>query len=813
MNFRLFKETLMAASVLATLSGPAAALGDEANGPLGNGVYQEPSEVLKALVDQAPPPVFGLSPDQRTVMLLQRAALPSISEMSRPSVGLGGLLVDPARRREADYSFGVGLSFLDVSSGEATPVPGVEGALIDGISWSPDSRRLLLIRATPDSCEPMLVDVATGNASRLSLGPLNSLPTEPCSWMPDSRTLLCLVQEFPGPGPKGDQTPKGPMVEETLGRLAPARSYANLLKNREDEALFDHYFTSRLVLVSLDGRSRDLGLTGIFLRAEASPSGRFLLLDRVIRPYSYRVPMSRFGRLTEVLDLETGTLTELWRCGPTEEVPITVASVREGRRGFQWRADLADTLLWVEALDGGDASRPATHRDRLFSLGAPFDGAPAEFATLERRFGGVLFGSFGALLSEWWWDDRSARVWLRDPTGATRKLFDYSFEDAYRDPGRPLILADDRGRSLVQTEDNRYIFLQGDGASDQGNRPFLDRYDLQDGSTKRLFHSTGPVYEQPLALLPGGKLLISSETPQIPPNLLLQAADGSRTALTSVPAPALPGPISKEILRYKRADGVDLSGTLYFPAGKGPKDGPFPTVLWVYPQEFLSADSAGQLRSSPHTFIQTPWFSPLFLLQLGYAVLDDPTFPIVAKGEGKPNDDYLAQLKGCAEAAVETLTSRGYARRGGLAVGGHSYGAFTTVNLLTHTDLFATGVARSGAYNRTLTPFGFQSEDRSFWEAPEVYTNMSPFTFADKLKRPLLLIHGGDDDNAGTHRLQSERLFAALKGLGGTARLVLLPRERHSYKARESVLHMLWEMERWLGLYLPTKAGAGKKKP
>jgi dipeptidyl aminopeptidase/acylaminoacyl peptidase len=211
---------------------------------------------------------------------------------------------------------------------------------------------------------------------------------------------------------------------------------------------------------------------------------------------------------------------------------------------------------------------------------------------------------------------------------------------------------------------------------------------------------------------------------------------------------------------------------------------------------------AGQVTKTENGFTRPHFTSILFLLTQGFAVLDDPTLPIIGEGETEPNDTYVEQLIAGAEAAIEYVVERGIGDRDRLAIGGHSYGAFTTVNLLAHTNLFKLGIARSGAYNRTLTPFGFQGEQRNFWEAADTYTQIAPFTHAHKITAPLLLIHGANDSNRGTYPIQTERLYEALKGLGATVRWVELPLEDHSYRSQEGVGHVLWEMVRWCKQYL-----------
>jgi dipeptidyl aminopeptidase/acylaminoacyl peptidase len=533
------------------------------------------------------------------------------------------------------------------------------------------------------------------------------------------------------------------------------------------------------------------------------------------------VPAFRFPRRVEVWSTAGERVSRLADLPLHEEVPIAFGSVPTGPRDYQWRADAPATVAWVEALDGGDAGREAAERDRVFELAAQFAGAPRPLATLALRFGGLDWSSGElALAYEWWWKTRTQRAWrLRPdrPGAAPELLFEVNWEDRYNLPGEPAKTTNAAGREVLATADGgRTIFLIGDGASAEGDRPFLDAFDLATKETERLFRSEAPFYERPVEVLDpeAGVVLTRRESVDEPPNYFLRRlADGDGASTAAVAAPPIrltdfPHPTpqlegaDKELIRYRRADGVDLTATLYTPAGWTPEQGPLPTLVWAYPEEFKNADFAGQVQDSPYRFDRAWWGSPLLWLARGYAVLDDPTMPIVGEGDDEPNDRYVEQLVASAAAAVDELVRRGVAERERIAVGGHSYGAFMTANLLAHSDLFATGIARSGAYNRTLTPFGFQSEERSLWQAPEVYSAMSPFMHADKVNEPLLLIHGDSDNNSGTFPMQSERYYNALKGLGKTARLVMLPHESHGYRARESLMHMLWETNRWLDTYV-----------
>jgi len=787
-------------------------------------IYRTPPRVLADLALAPPTPFSILGPEHEWLLVADRPSLPPIEELARPELRLAGLRISPRTSGPSRARTFSGLHLVRVADGSERPVTGLpDDPRLGDVSWSPDGASVAFTQTTQDAIELWILDVATGAARRLVEAPLNLTTDVGPTWFSDSRELLvALVPEDRGAEPAAPTVTTGPVIEENDGKTAPARTYQDLLADAHDEALFEHYCTARLARVSLDGTIARIGTPGIVRRADPSPDGRYVLVSMIHRPFSYLVPIDRFPHRIEVWDRNGAPVYSLADLPLAEEVPIAFGSVPTGPREPAWRADADATLSWVEALDGGDAGREAEERDRLFALDAPFDGAPVTLATLGQRFNGVQWGSGDlALVSSWWWPTRTIRTWRvrpATPEAAPEKLFDYSWEDRYHEPGTPVTVEDARGRRVLETSHGGSTFyLIGDGASPEGDRPFLDAYSLSTGETERLFRSTAPHYERPWRLLDeeGQRFLVFREAIDEPTNLFgydRGAAEGARfRQLTHFPdpTPQLRG-VSKELIRYQRADGVELTGTLYLPPGKTAADGPFPMLMWAYPVEFKSADAAGQVTDSPYRFVRVGWYSPLLFLARGYAVLDNPSMPIVGEGDAEPNDTYVEQLVASAKAAVDEVVRRGVAEPGRIAIGGHSYGAFMVANLLAHSDLFAAGIARSGAYNRTLTPFGFQAEERTLWQAPEVYFAMSPFMHADTVNEPLLLIHGQADNNSGTFPIQSERFYNALKGQGATARLVMLPYESHGYRGKESVLHMLWEMDRWLDKYVkePSEQGA-----
>lgn len=781
--------------------------------------YQLPSKALQAVVDAPRAPLLQLSPRRDLAAMLQLPALPDIAEVAQPELKLAGVRIHPKTHAASRFSFASKLWLLSVADGSERQIAGLPAPLsLADLAWSPDQRSLAFRRedAASGANELWVVDVAAGQARRL-LADVNTSINDELHWLPDSSGLLVQQQLRDQTAPPArDAVPAGPAIQQTSADagVRAIRTYQDLLRNEADARLFEYYATAQPVIVGVNGQVRPIAAPGIYLHLSVSPDGRYVLSERSERPFSYLAPLDAFARRIEVLDLQGKLVRQVAQLPLVEGLPTGNDAVPTGVREIAWRADAPATLVWAEAQDGGDPARTSAVRDALLMQAAPFNRAPVTLAKLGSRFEGVQWGRGDlAIISESWWKTRRTKQWRiapDQPQRAPELLWDRSSQDRYNDPGTPALIADGNGHALLQTgADGNSLFLLGKGASPEGDRPFVDRFDLQSKRTTRLFHSKAPTYAAPIALLDaqGTQLLLSRESPEEPANYYVQTlGDTAATprALTRFahPLPQLRG-VQKEQIRYKRNDGVDLTATLLLPPGYDPKrDGPRPLLMWAYPGEFKSADTASQVTDSPYRFNAISYWGPQAFLAIGYVVLNNPAMPIVGEGDAEPNDTYLPQLIADAQAAVDEVVRRGVTDREHIAIGGHSYGAFMTANLLAHTRLFKAGIARSGAYNRSLTPFGFQAEERNYWQAQPVYQAMSPFNYADKIKDPLLLIHGQDDNNSGTFPIQSERLFTAIKGLGGNARLVMLPNEAHACRARQSILHMLAESEQWLKMTL-----------
>jgi dipeptidyl aminopeptidase/acylaminoacyl peptidase len=657
-----------------------------------------------------------------------------------------------------------------------------------------------------------MIDASTGRGQRVTGVHVNTA-FGGYSWQ-DARTIIVSLVPSPrGPAPAYQNvTPSEPSIQETSGRTGAVQTFQDLLKSPNDEKLFEYFATSQIAVVDVGGRVRKIGAPAIYDNFDISPDGRYILIQRIERPFSYQFPVFRFPVTTEIWDTSGKLVATVAKMPLQDNLPVQGVPV--GPRGISWIPTEPATLMWAEALDGGDPRKKVSPRDRLMKLGAPFTATPAELLKVENRYQGRLFGERDGMM--WFFDynrdTQRRRVFMTDyrSPGSIKLVSDLNVNDRYNELGSPVMKQLPNGSSVIRIHEED-IYLTGSGASPDGERPFLRRMNLTTLKTDEIFRSGKDVYESVVAVVDdnGAQFMTRRESASDPPNLYLRQVCPPGTNCIAVvdrqltnfadPSPQLRA-ITKQLVRYKRADGVDLSFTLYLPPGH--KEGTrLPTVVWAYPLEFTDASTAGQVSGSTNRFTQIGGISHLFFLLQGYAVLDNATMPVV----GDPltvNDTYVDQIVSSARAAIEKGVQMGVVDPERVGVGGHSYGAFMTANLLAHSDLFRAGIARSGAYNRTLTPFGFQSERRTFWEAPDLYARVSPFFVANKINEPILLIHGEADNNQGTYPMQSERLYAAISGNGGTARLVMLPLESHGYAARESTEHTLYEMINWFDRYV-----------
>ena len=757
--------------------------------------YLTPPQVIADIMDAPPLPGVQLSPDRSTMLLSYRTSMPTIAEVTAPWIGLAGARVNPRNNGARVMGATTALVLKDVETGTERKLAIPAGGNLSG-SFSPDGRKLAITQTTDSAIRLLVADVATGRVSTVLNDGINGLAGG-CTWLENSTGFFCrLIPDARGSAPPKPQVPTGPNIQESSGRVAPGRTFQDLLSSPYDEQLFDYYNATQMAWVTLNGEKTTIGAPGVYQGASRSSDDKYLVVTRLKRPYSYVLPSFQFPRDVELWDRAGRLVRKLADVPMSDTVPVN--GVFDGPRGFTFHPVQADRLFWAEALDKGDPKVKVPQRDRVVMLKAPFTAEPTEVFKTEWRYAGLAFTENGtAIANEFDRPSRMRRAWLFDNDFPTppRKIWELRTEDAYADPGSPVVRPGKR--AIMQVGDD--IYLTSAGPTPTGDRPFLDRFNLKTLKSTRVWQSSADALESVVALLDdqATKLITTRETATAPANYMVRdTTTQSARAITNFkdPHPQLSG-VQKKMVTYKRKDGVQLSGTIYLPPGY--KEGQrLPMIVWAYPREFTAADTAGQVSGSSNTFTRVGGSSHLLLLTQGYAIFNDATMPIIGPGE-TANDTYVEQLVASAQAAVDYAVEAGFADRDRIGVGGHSYGAFMTANLLAHSDIFRAGVARSGAYNRTLTPFGFQAETRTFWEVPELYAKMSPFWHANKINEPILLIHGEADDNSGTFPIQSERLYVAIKGHGGTVRYVTLPGEAHGYAARESNMHVVAETLQW----------------
>ena len=777
--------------------------------------YQKPSQEILELVDVPLAPSVLLDNNKEYIVLLYRDAYKTIEELSRQELRLGGLRIDPATNigSRTTYYNNLKIKNLSEENAEVKEVEGLPGnPKISNLTWSPDQLKMAFTHTTSAGVELWVLDITSATATRLTEARINANMRDVINWFEDSRSILVkmISSERKELIDVGNAVPNGPTISVADGKKAQNRTYQDLLQNKNDEHNFEQLALSELHQVTLNGSSELWLGSAMYSSISFSPNGDYVMVSVVEKPFSYLVPYYRFPSTTTVYTRGAEKVETVLEVPLIEDLPQGFMAVRKGRRDLEWRSDQPATLVFSEALDEGDPKNEVEYRDEVKQLDAPFNGTPVTLLKTINRFAGIQWGNEEvAVAMDQWWNSRNTKTYLFNPSDASIEpevLYDRNYQDRYSDPGRFVTQRNAYGSRVLSIQ-KKNLFLLGSGYSEKGQFPFLDQLSLKSKETKRLYQSA---YTDKLENLSQfdvekNRLLVRIESPGDYPNYYFR--DLKKDELKQITAFENPFKsiqnVHKEVITYKRDDGLELSGTLYLPVGYDmEKKEKAPMILWAYPREYKDKSSAGQTTANPNRFTYPSYGSVIYWVAKGYVVLDGAAFPIVGEGDEEPNDLFREQLVANAKAAIDAVDAMGYIDRNKVACGGHSYGAFMVANLLSHSDLFAAGIARSGAYNRTLTPFGFQSEERTYWEAPEVYYTMSPFMHADKMKTPLLLIHGEADNNSGTYPLQSTRYFNALKGLGATVRLVMLPKESHGYRAKESILHMLWEQDQWLEKYV-----------
>jgi dipeptidyl aminopeptidase/acylaminoacyl peptidase len=787
-----------------------------------DGSYKTPPKDIAdmLLADKSP----TVSVDEKAVWMLfmESSSYPSVEELARPELKIAGLRINPANFAPSRRTYINNLLLRNIASGKDFRISGLPSPLYaNQVTWSPSNKKIACTHTTGNRVDIYIIDVATQKAVKINKTALNVL-SGGYTWLDDNTLLYNAVIKPATAAPARPPVPKGPTVQENYGKATPRPTFQDLIKSPYDEQLFEFYTTSQLVK-NTNGTETKIGSPALYNLVSLSPDNKFLLIRILKKPFSYTVPAGGFPSVYSITDLTGKQIKQLADVPSAETAPGGNDNVLLAPRTFEWRDDEPATAVWCMPLDSGRIKMKVEYHDAVYALSAPFNGEPKLLFKTKMRYRGTTWGDASlAIVSEGLSGQQVSQLDRFNPvTEDLEKLITRNTTDAYANPGFPVTTNNMYGRKVLQRIDNgnKILFNNTTGSSPKGDLPFLLSYDVQTKKADTLWRCSEGWFETVAAVLDAGKLQLLTERQnekEVPnywiKNLRLRIADRQITSFTN-PYPQLDG-VTKEKIKYKRADGVDLTGDLYLPKGYNAKrDGKLPVFIWAYPAEYNSAADAAQIRGSEHKFPLLNWGSPIFYVTQGYAVLNNAEMPIVATSKdngkqpaAKPNDNFIDQLIMNAEAAINMLDSAGVGDRNRMAVGGHSYGAFMTANLLAHTKLFKAGIARSGAYNRSLTPFGFQNEDRNYWEATQLYNDMSPFNFADKIKTPLLLVHGEMDNNTGTFPIQSERMFNAIKGNGGTAKFISLPYESHGYQGRENILHMLAEQLSWLDKYVKNAA-------
>ncbi len=778
--------------------------------------YQKPSKEILQLADYDRAPTVSMNSNKEWMVLSYRNTYKSLDELNQDELRLGGLRINPTTNISSTASFINNIKIKKTNDKTETIVKGLPvNALISNLTWAPNETKLAFTNTTATGNELWVLDLQTAMATKLTNAILNANLGNPITWYKNSNELLIkVIPENRKPLIDAAKAiPTGPIVSTAEeGVVSQNRTYQDLLKNKTDETNFETIVTSELYTIDLNGNKKLFKKADLYGGETFSPDGNYILLTTLQKPFSYLVPLSRFPMKTIAYTAEGKEVKLVNDVALSEIMPKGFMAVREGKRSMSWRSDKPASLFFVEALDGGDPAKTVTHRDALYTWDAPFTTQPELLTKTTQRFAGITWGDDEtAIVYDQWYDTRNIKTYLLNPSTKSelKVIWDRNSQDIYSDPGNFQTKKNEWGRYTLQKEGTK-MYLIGDGHTKDGQFPFIDEFDLATLKTNRLYQSNLTDRIESISEIidiKKGDVLVNIQSKTDYPNYYFRniksKKDLKQITFNKNPFESIKD-VHKEVIKYKRKDGVELSGTLYLPAGFNKKNPSkkLPLLIWAYPAEYKDKNSAGQSSANPNEFTFPYYGSFVYWAAKGYAVLDDAAFPIIGEGTEEPNDTFIEQLAMNAEAAIDAVDNLGYIDRTRVGVGGHSYGAFMTANLLAHTNLFACGIARSGAYNRTLTPFGFQREQRNYWEVPNVYNTMSPFMNAEKMKTPMLLVHGEADNNPGTFTLQTERYFQALKGLGAPVRMVILPKESHSYVAKENILHLLWEQEQFLDKHL-----------
>jgi dipeptidyl aminopeptidase/acylaminoacyl peptidase len=811
-------------------------------------------------------------PDRRRVLKPIAGGLPPVVTFGRRWHNLAGLQIDPrANRARTLTTRGLaGLEIVDVLTGRAVAVDVPRGATLSSPEWSPDGSQVAFLANFDDASYVYVADAASGRSRRVAPVPVLATLVTSVDWTADGRSIVTVLPpEGRSAEPSAPAIATGPQVRLTTpGAKLKTRTYADLLEGPYDRALLEYHVTGQLAVLDVAGGSRSvrrIGRPAMIQAVDASPDGRYFRVTLLQKPLSYFVPVSAFGTVDELWDANGARITEIAR-RPLREADTTTApgqnaAADTSRRSIAWMPN-GQGLYYLQqeparrgadttAADSADApSGPggrARRKDRLYQWVPPFDSASRKvLLESNNRMAEVLFAEDAHVVfvaenvsgvahvyAVYLGEPDGKRYTLtrvrglpaslgrggtgfggggpRGGTGADSVTF-------YQNPGTLMSKTGRTGGEVaLLSSDRRHAYLRGiqyyRAYGDSAPRPFVDRIELKTGQKQRLFESALNVFEQVEAALDDdfAQAIVTRENATtVPDSYLRDMRSGQLVKLTNnrdyspeiTTAP-------RRMIQVTRADGYRFWVNVTLPPGyRGGTR--LPAMFWFYPYEFTDQPAYDRTRRTynRNRFPQLGPRSMAYLVTQGYAVVE-PDAPIVG-APNRMNDNYVADLRNNLAAVIDELDRQGIIDRRRLGLGGHSYGAFGTVNAMVHTPFFKAGIAGDGNYNRTLTPNSFQSERRDLWEARETYLAMSPILYADRLTGALLLYHGIEDQNVGTDPINSVRLFHALQGMGKTVALYMYPYEDHGPATRETLLDLWGRWTAWLDLYVKN---AGRMEP
>ncbi|MAN25768.1 prolyl oligopeptidase family serine peptidase [Mesonia sp.] len=770
--------------------------------------FQLPNKEVSELILNNKYRNIYLDNDNKYMVVLNRLPYKNYKDYLEPEIGLGGVLIN---KNNFDSSRSIYFESLTVRSLKTFKEILIEGlpkeAKIKNFAFAPNNEKFAFTITTKHSVDLWIGDIKKGKANKVENIALNSTLSIPFKWSSNSLEIFAVSKtNIPIIFSENDSLKIAPLVEESSKKKSPNRTYQNLLKSTNDERLFEYYCSAQVIKLNVENALiTKIGNPKIITKISSSPDGNFLMVTSVHSPYSFHVPYEKFPTMVEVF-LANGTKVRRLSDAPIQDNSMIGNDVvRSGPRGHNWRPDRSASIYWIEALDNGNPTIEVPFRDKISYIDSPYQKKSKTLFKCQRRFDNIKWGKDNyAIIEEYLWSDDRVTCFVVDSKNSnkSKKILDYLYDDAYNNPGYFPTVKDENGKYVIPVKNGKYIYLFGKGSTKKGDYPQITQLDLENGEMKVIWESKDPFYEEPRSFLDleSFQVMVRKESREDYPNyFVLDLNTNSITQVTFFKNPQRGlEKFKKEKIRYKRSDGLNLSADLYLPSNYDTADGTIPTLIWAYPIEYKYSSQAEQIKGSSNYFPEIYPLSPLLYLLEGYAIIDNTSMPVLGTDGNNPNDSFIEQISMNAEAVIEKGKEMGFLDVNNVAIGGESYGAFMVANLLTHTDYFKTGIAINGSYNRTLTPFGFQWEDRNYWEASDVYNKISPFQNIDKLEHSILLIHSENDENSGTNVQQSKNYFNAARGLGKKSRLVLLPYESHKIQAKESILHTIYEITKWL---------------